>query len=116
MKVSRISYPSSLTWTIICTLWNFFHFSQNVYCHMQCLEFLCLLQKHGLSYAFFGIYFSFRKTWNIICNFRNFYPFSKNVEYHMQFLEFLSLLQKRGHSYAIFLNSFTFSKNVDYRM
>src|SRR3954469_12733072 len=116
MQVSKIPYPSPLTWTIICTLQNFFHFSQNVYYHMQWLEFLSLLQKHGLSFAIFGISFSSRKTWNIISNFRNSYPFSKNVDYHMQFLEFLSLLQNRGHSYAIFLNSFTFSKIVDYRM
>src|SRR3954465_3501771 len=84
MQVSRIPYPSPLTWTIIWPLQNFFHFSQNVYYHMQCLEFLCLLQKQGLSYAIFGISFSSRKTWNIICNINNFYPFPKNVNYHMQ--------------------------------
>src|SRR3954470_14680186 len=90
MQVSIIPYPSPLTWTIICTLQDFFHFSQNVYYHMQCLEFLCLLQKHGLSYAIFGISFSSRKTWNIICNFKNFYPF----------------FQIHGLSYVIFGISF----------
>src|SRR3954463_14257198 len=89
MHVSRIPYPSPLTWTIICTLQKFFHFSQNVYYHMQCLEFLCLLQKHGLSYANFGISFS-----------------SQKKKYHMQFQEFLSLFPKRGLSYAIFGISF----------
>src|SRR3954466_10403779 len=90
MHVSRIPYPSPLTWTIICTLWNLFHFSKNVYYHMQCLEFLCLLQKHGLSYAIFGISFPSPETWTFICN----------------LLEFLYLLQKHGLSYVIYRISF----------
>src|SRR4051812_39655022 len=110
MQVSRLPYPSPLTWTIICTLRNFFHFSQNDYYHMQCLEFLSLLQKHGLSYAIYGISFSSPKIWTIICNINNFYPFPKNVDYHMQLWKFLSLLHKRGLSYASFKNSFLLSK------
>src|SRR4051812_14694187 len=80
------------------------------------MEFLSLLQKHGLSYAILGISFPSPKTSTIICNFRIFYPFPKNVAYRMQFLEFLSLLHKHGLSYASFKNSFLFSKNLDYHI
>src|SRR3954462_12375451 len=83
---------------------------------MQFMKFLFLLQKSGLSYAFYAICFSSPITWTIICNFYNFFPFSKNVDYHMQFLEFLSLFQKRGLSYAIYEKKILFFKNVDYHM
>src|SRR3954470_20945222 len=85
-----ISFPSPKTWTIICNFWKFFPFFKNVDYHMKFLEFLSLLQKHGLSYAIFGISFPSQKMWTIhaifgnslpypkwtiICNFRNFNPF-----------------------------------------
>src|SRR3954470_10410086 len=97
--------------------------------HMQFMEFLYLLQKRGLSYAIYEIYFTSPKAWTIIynfwnllfspkmltiiCNLWNFFPFSKNMDYHMKFLEFHSLLKKCGLSYAI---SRIFFKNVDYHM
>src|SRR4051812_42348451 len=105
-----ISFPSQKMWTIICIFWNFFPktwtmisnlwnfipFSINMDYHMkfldyhkQFMEFLSLLQKHGLSYAISKISFPSKKTWIIICNFLNFFPFSKNVDYYMYFLEFL---------------------------
>jgi len=81
---------------------------------MQLLEYLSLLQKHGLSYAIFRISFPSSKTWTIICNFWNFFPFSKNTDYHMQLLEFLYHIQS-GLSYAILEIHFPF-KNMDYHM
>src|SRR3954467_9158342 len=91
---------------------------------MQIQVFLYFLQKHGLSYAFYGISFPSPKMRTIICNFRNFFTFSqkrgisnpiselsnKDVKYHIHFLEFLSLLQKRGLSYAISKISFSSPK------
>src|SRR4051812_5344924 len=62
-------FYSPKTWTIICNFLNFFLFSKNVVSHMQLLEFLSLLQKHGPSYAISRILFSSPKTWTIICNF-----------------------------------------------
>src|SRR3954469_22554628 len=84
--ISRISFSSPKTWTIICDFWNFFLFSNNVDYHMQFLEFLSLLKKsgrfsllpkHGLSYAIFGISFSSPITSTIICSLRNFFFFFK---------------------------------------
>src|SRR3954469_19686058 len=89
--------------------------SKNVDYDKQFMEFLSLIQKHGLSYAIPKISFLSPKTWTIICNFWNFFPFSKNMDYYMhflellsknvdydkQFMEFLSLLKKNGLSYAI---------------
>src|SRR3954466_8395583 len=109
---------------MICKLCNFFPFSKNVDYLKQFLNFLSLLQKHGLSYAIFGISFPSQKTWTIICNFWNFFPktwtmicnlwnffpFSKNTDYHKQFRKFLSLFQKRGLPYAVFLISFRSQK------
>src|SRR3954469_8428851 len=69
--------------------------------HMQFLEYIPLLQKHGPPYATYGISFTSPKMWTIICNFCTFFPFSENVDYHMQFMKFLSLLQKHRLSYAI---------------
>src|SRR3954463_14454458 len=100
---------------------------------MGFLEFLSLLQKRGLSYAIYEIFFSSPKTWTIICNFWNCFLFSKNMDNHMQFMKFLYLLQKRGLSYAIykiyfsfqktwtisyaiFWSFFPFSENVEYHM
>src|SRR3954471_13553784 len=96
--------------------------------HMQFLEFLSLLQIHGLSYAIYGISIPSPKMWTIICNLWNFFLFLKNVDYHMLFLKFLSL-QKLGLSQAIsgisilstktwtiicnFWNFIPFSINVD---
>src|SRR3954462_7121717 len=98
--------------------------SKNVDYDKQFMEFLSLLQKHGLSYENSKIYFPFPKTWTIICNFWNFFPFSKNVDYYMhfleflskyvdydkQFMEFLSLLHKHGLSYDISKISFPSQK------
>src|SRR3954466_2833666 len=78
------------------------------------MEFLCHLQKYGLSDAIFGISFSSPIIWTIICNINNLYPFPKNVDYHMKFWKFLSLLHKRELSYACFKNSFLLSKNLHY--
>src|SRR3954469_13095960 len=78
---------------------------------MQFMKFLSLLQKSGLSYAFYAICFSSPITWTIICNFYNFFPFSKNVDYHMQFLKFLSLFPKRGLSYAIYEKKISLLQN-----
>src|SRR3954466_14833958 len=47
--ISRISFPSPETWTIICNFWNFFPFSKNVDYHIQFMKFLSFLQKRGLS-------------------------------------------------------------------
>jgi len=46
---------------------------------MQFLEFMSPLQKRGLSYAIFGIYFLSPKMWTNICIFSEFFPFSKHV-------------------------------------
>src|SRR4051812_31921568 len=122
--ISKISFPSPKTWTIICNFWNSFPFSKNVDYHMQFLEFISLLKKRGLLYAFFGISFPSPKMWTIICNLWNFIPktwtmirnlwnfipFSKNMDYHKQFRKFLSFLQKRGLLYAIFGISFPSQK------
>src|SRR3954470_6862052 len=94
--------------------------------HMQLVEFICLLEKQGLSYAIYGIcfpspksgisyvicgiYFPSPKTWAIIYNIRNFWPFSKNVDYQMQFLKFLSILKKYGLSYAFSEKKFYYPK------
>src|SRR3954465_5774663 len=82
--ISRISFYSPKTWTIICNFWNFFPFSKNVEYHMQFITFLSLLEKYGLSYAILeflsdlqkrglsyaisGISFPSAKTWTPICN------------------------------------------------
>src|SRR3954470_13451415 len=121
--ISKISFSSPKTWTIISKFYNLFLFSKNVDYHMKFLEFLSLHQKRGLSYsvsgisfpsqkrrlsyAIYEISFSSQKTWIIICNLWNFFPFSKNVDHHMRLLEFLSLLQKRRLSYAISRISFS---------
>src|SRR3954470_22840626 len=71
-------------------------------CHMQILEFLSCLKKHGLSYAFIGISFPSPITWTIIFKFWNFFPFSQNMDY---------LLQKRGlSSNSVSKNKFFFQK------
>src|SRR3954471_4582403 len=49
--ISRISFPSKKTWTIICNLWNFFAFSYNMESHMQYFDFLSLLQKSVQTYG-----------------------------------------------------------------
>src|SRR3954464_13504485 len=66
--ISKISFPSPKTWTIICNFWNFFSFSKNVDYYMQFLNFLSLFQKHGISYAISLISFHSPKTWTTICN------------------------------------------------
>src|SRR4051812_29894643 len=77
-----ISFPSPKMWTIICIFLNFFPFPinvdyqmpfleflsllRNVDYHMQFLKFHPLLQKRGLLYAIFGIYFPSQKMWTSI--------------------------------------------------
>src|SRR3954469_8771046 len=102
--------------------------------HIQILEFLSLLPKHGLSspktwtvicnfwnlfpfskkqglsYANIGIYFPPPKAWTIICNFWKFFPFSHNVDYHIQILEFLSLLPNMDYLFQKYGLSYSISK------
>src|SRR3954463_7368077 len=96
---------------------------------MQFQEFISLLEKHGLSYAIYGIsfpspksgisyvicgiYFPSPKTCAIIHNIRNFWPFSKNVDYQMEFLKFHSILKKHGLSYAISEKNFYYPKTLN---
>src|SRR3954463_3707144 len=67
--ISKISFPSPKTWSIICNFWNFFPFSKNVDYPLEFMEFL----------------YPSPKTWTIICIFLNFFPFPINVDYHMHF-------------------------------
>src|SRR4051812_26897477 len=129
-----ISFPSQKMSTIICNLWNFFPktrtmisnlwnffpLSKNGDYHKQFLKFLSFIEKRGLLYAIFGIFFPSQKTWTIICifwnffpktwtmisNLWNFFPFSKKMDYHMQFLKFLPHLQKSRLSFGIYGISF----------
>src|SRR3954468_8877213 len=87
--------------------------SKNVDYDKQFMEFLSLLQKHGLSYAISKISFPSPKTWTIICNFWNFFPFSKNVDYHMLFWNFFP---KTWTMISNLWNFFPFSINMDYHM
>src|SRR3954462_5270815 len=96
------------------------------------MDFLSLLQKHGQSYAIFGISFLLQKygllyaisiisipsqkTWTIICNFGNFFPFSINVNYNMQVSRIPFSYPK---SYTILCNLWNFFlllKNMDYHI
>src|SRR3954467_1687616 len=99
---------------MICNFWNLFPISKKMNYHMQLLEYLSLLQKHGLSYEIFRISFPSSKIWTTICNIWNFFPFSKNTDYHMQFLEFHYHIHS-GLSYAILEIHFPF-KNKDCHM
>src|SRR3954469_25079334 len=85
--ISKISFSSPKTWTIISKFYNLFLFSKNMDYHMKFQEFLSLHQKRGLSYAIFGISFPSQKRGlsyaiyeisfpspkrrTIICNLRN---------------------------------------------
>src|SRR3954464_10279591 len=96
------------------------------------MEFLSLLQKYGLSDAFYGISFSSpkiwtsyaisiisipsQKTWTIICNFGNFFPFSINVNYHMQVSRIPFSYPKTYTILWNLWNFFLFSKNMDYHI
>src|SRR3954470_18801488 len=128
--ISKISFLSPKTWTFICNFWNFFPFSKNVdyYMHFleflsknvdydkQSMEFLSLLQKHGLSYGISKIAFPSPKTWTIRCNFWNFFSFSKNVDYPLEFMEFFSPSPKMWTIICIFWNFFPLPINMDNNM
>src|SRR4051812_49146642 len=102
-------------WTIICNFLNFFPLTKNMDYYMQFLEFLYLLQKRGLLYAIYRIYFPSPQMWTIICNFWNLFPFFKNgLSYAIYVFSFSS-----SKTYTIICNLrnlFPFSKNVDYHM
>src|SRR3954471_23645178 len=68
---------------------------------MQFLEYISLLQKHGLPFAIYGISFFSPKLWTTICNLWNFFLISKNMDYHMQSMECLPHPRKHGLSYVI---------------
>src|SRR3954466_12054013 len=84
--------------------------------HMQFLEFFSLHQKHGLSYAFYGISVLSPKTWTIIFNFWNFYPFFQNVDYHMQVSKIPFPPPKTWTIIFNLWNFFLFSLIVNYHM
>src|SRR4051812_2863556 len=83
-EISKISFPFSKTWAIICNFYNFFVFPKNMAYNMQFMKFFSLLQKCGLSYALSRIFslpqkrgllyaiseisFPSPKTWTNICN------------------------------------------------
>src|SRR3954466_14355510 len=50
--ISEISFSSTITWAIICNLWNFFPISKNLDYLMIFLKFLFLLQKRGYHMRF----------------------------------------------------------------
>src|SRR3954471_18598175 len=102
--------------TIICNVWNFFVFSKNMDYHMQFLEFLSLLKKHGISYAISGISIPFPKPWSIICNCWNFFPFTRNVDIHMQSSRIPLPSPKTSTIVYNLWNFFLFSKDMDYHM
>src|SRR4051812_2713075 len=78
--ISRIYFPSTKTWTIICNLWHFFPITKKMWFIIGILRIL----------------FFFSKKMDYHMQYLKFFPFPKNVDYHMQIMEFFSLPQKRG--------------------
>src|SRR3954469_18243004 len=82
---------------------------------MQFLNFFSLLQKHGLSYVFYGTNCSSRKIWTIICILLNFFPFSKKWSIICNFgIYFPS--QKTWSFICKFQNFFLIYNNMVYHM
>src|SRR3954468_570659 len=95
---------------------DFIFFSKNMEYHMQFLKFICLFQKHGLSYAILGISIPSPNMWTIISIFWNFFPYSINMDYNMQVSRIPFHSPKTWTIKCNLWNSFPFFKNVDYHI